>query len=139
MDIKSAISDTESNTFWMWFAFGEILVILSLTIIVVILYKKLRNNNSLAFSDIDKSKLKENIRKSSVNMNDVMDSINHSKMLYRELSRSCHPDRFINTDKQNIADEIFQDISNKKRDYKALLKLKKRAENELNIKFKNNG
>ncbi|MEY8870278.1 hypothetical protein AB9K24_12285 [Meridianimaribacter flavus] len=136
MDIKSAISDTESNTFWMWFAFGEILVILSLTIIVVILYKKLRNNNSLAFSDIDKSKLKENIRKSSVNMNDVMDSINHSKMLYRELSRSCHPDRFINTDKQNIADEIFQDISNKKRDYKALLKLKKRAENELNIKFK---
>ena len=45
-------------------------------------------------------------------MNNLMDSIHNSRNLYKELSKKCHPDRFINDPKQKIAEEIFQDYIN---------------------------
>jgi curved DNA-binding protein CbpA len=69
-------------------------------------------------------------------MNSLMDSINGSKDLYKELSRVCHPDRFTNSDKQKNAEEIFQEISKNKRDFNKLSELKKRVIAELNINLK---
>ena len=40
-------------------------------------------------------------------MNNLMDSMHKSRNLYKELSKKCHPDRFINNPKQKIAEEIF--------------------------------
>ncbi|MCH3884774.1 hypothetical protein [Tenacibaculum aquimarinum] len=69
-------------------------------------------------------------------MDALMNNINSSKLLYKELSRVCHPDRFVNSDKQKIAEEIFKNISKNKRKFKELEILKERAINELKIKFK---
>ncbi|MGR7813784.1 hypothetical protein [Lacinutrix undariae] len=122
-----------------YFTLG-IIAVLELLIIVVLLFFifkiSVRNNKDLEFSDIDKKKLKKESINSGVNMGDLMDNINLSKSLYKQLSKTCHPDRFIGTDKNENAQEIFQEISNHKRDYKKLQELKLRAENELNLKFK---
>ena len=68
-------------------------------------------------------------------MNNLMDSIHNSRNLYKELSKKCHPDRFINDPKQKIAEEIFQEISENERNFEKLSLLKLRAINELNINF----
>ena len=105
---------------WFWIAFLELIIIAFL----ILKFKK--NKRDLAFGDISKQKIK-NKKKSDIDMMNIMDSINGSKKLYKELSRSCHPDLFINSDKQNIAEEIFQNISNNERDYKQLSELKSRV------------
>jgi len=79
--------------------------------------------------------MKEDL-KGSFDMDNLMNSINSSKSLYKELSRLCHPDRFIGDEKQNIAQEIFKEISKSKRDFGKLESLKERAKKELNINFK---
>lgn len=43
----------------------------------------------------------------------------------------CHPDKFVNTSKEKIAEEIFQEISKNKRNYEELVMLKDSAINEL--------
>ena len=68
-------------------------------------------------------------------MNNLMDSIHNSRNLYKELSKKCHPDRFINDPKQKIAEEIFQEISENERNFEKLSLLKQRAINELNLTF----
>ena len=69
-------------------------------------------------------------------MVNLMNSINGSKDLYKQLSRICHPNRYINSDKRQVTEEIFQEISKNKRDYKKLSELKQRAITELNINLK---
>lgn len=69
-----------------------------------------------------------------VDMAAVMDSIHKSGPLYKRLSRKCHPDRFSDPDDQAKANELFQLISQHRRDYAKLLELEKRFESELNLK-----
>jgi hypothetical protein len=122
-------SETTSFSIWFWIALAELLII-------IFLFLMLRKKNSnLKFGDVTKDKMR-NAKKSDIDMNNLMNSINGSKELYKKLSRSCHPDRFINSDKQKIAEEIFQEISKNKRDFKILTELKEKAIIELNIKFK---
>lgn len=68
-------------------------------------------------------------------MGNLMNSINNSSELYKELSRKCHPDRFVNSPDQKLAEEIFQEIARHKRNHEKLIALKERAIAELNIKF----
>jgi curved DNA-binding protein CbpA len=70
----------------------------------------------------------------NADMKNLVNSIAKSRELYKELSRQCHPDRFVNTDLQPTAEDIFQEISRNKRNYKILLALKERAIEKLNIK-----
>lgn len=122
-------AETTSFSISFWIALAELLII-------IFLFFKLRKKNSnLKFGDVTKDKMR-NAKKSDIDMNNLMNSINGSKELYKKLSRSCHPDRFINSDKQKKAEEIFQEISKNKRDYKILTELKEKAIVELNIKFK---
>ncbi|SFJ32649.1 J domain-containing protein [Olleya namhaensis] len=118
-----------SISIWFWVALVQFLVILFL---LIKLKKKQRN---LKFGDISKNSL-NNAKKGEVDMANLMNSISGSKDLYKKLSRVCHPDRFINTDKQNIAEDIFQEISKYKRDFNKLTELKQRAIKELNINLK---
>jgi hypothetical protein len=121
--------NTTELSIWFWIALIELLII------VYLIFKPKKKNSELAFGDLSKKKLR-NSKKSEIDMSNVMNSINSSKTIYKELSRVCHPDRFINSDKQLIAEEIFQDITKNKRDFKKLTELKERAIIELNIKFK---
>jgi hypothetical protein len=121
--------DTTELSIWFCIALIELLII------VYLIFKSKKKKSELAFGDLSKKKIR-NSKKSEIDMSNVMNSINGSKTLYKELSRSCHPDRFVNSDKQLIAEEIFQDITKHKRDFKKLTELKERAIIELNINFK---
>ena len=68
-------------------------------------------------------------------MDNLMSSIHKAKPLYKELTKNCHPDKFVNDARQKIAEEIFQEISNSERDFEKLTMLKIRAVKELNITF----
>lgn len=125
------ITNIDSITFskWFWIALIE------LVIITFLIFKLNKKGGDLKFGDLSKDK-KRTAKKADVDMDNLMNSINGSKDLYKQLSRDCHPDRFINSDKQKIAEVIFQDISKNKRDFKKLTELKERAKIELNINFK---
>ncbi|OBX22199.1 MULTISPECIES: J domain-containing protein [Bizionia] len=129
--VTETISNSDSNSLsiWFWIALAELIII---AFLIITIKKK---QKSLKFADLSKDKIR-NAKKSDIDMDNLMNSINSSKDLYKELSRTCHPDRFINSDKQNIAEEIFQEISKNKRDFKNLTELKQRAITELNINLK---
>lgn len=114
---------------WFWIALVEFIVMAFL----IIKIKKTKKEKPSA--NLSKNKIRD-AKNADVDMNNLLNSINNSRQLYKELSRACHPDRFINSDKQDIAQEIFQEISKNKRDFKILSKLKEQAINDLNIKIK---
>jgi hypothetical protein len=122
-------TDTTAFSIWFWIALVELIVI------AYLIFKPKKKESELAFGDLSKKKIR-NSKKSEIDMSNVMNSINSSKTTYKELSRACHPDRFVNSDKQLIAEEIFQEITKFKRDFKKLTELKERAITELNINFK---
>jgi hypothetical protein len=117
---------TDSIFFWI--------AIIEFFLILFLIWKLNGKKRPSHFSDVPKDKLKK-AKKTEINMANLMDSINGSRELYVELSRVCHPDRFINTDKQEIASEIFKEISKNKRNYEKLLALKEKAITELNVTF----
>lgn len=123
------IIDPNTISIWFWIAIVEFITI------AFLILKLRKRNESLKFGDLSKDKIK-NAKKGDVDMNNLMNSINGSKVLYKELSRSCHPDRFINSDKQKISQEIFQEITKNRRNFKKLEELKEKAKLELNLKFK---
>lgn len=129
--VAETVSTPDSTTYSIWFW----IALIEFAIIAFLLFKLKKKGNDLIFGDLSKDKMR-NAKKSDVDMDNLMNSINGSKDLYKELSRTCHPDRFINSDKQKLAEEIFQDISKHKRDFKKLSELKERAITELNINFK---
>ena len=123
--------EIDTTEFPIWFC----IALIELLIIFYLIFKSRKKKSELAFGDLSKKKIR-NSKKSEIDMSNVMNSINGSKTLYKELSKSCHPDRFVNSDKQLIAEEIFQEISKNKRDFNKLTGLKEKATKELNIKFK---
>ena len=126
---KSNFFDYTINPIWLWISIVEFILLI---ILLIQLRKCLKKDSAL--NNISKDKLK-NAQNAEVDMSNLMDSINKSRDLYKELSRKCHPDKFINSEYQEIANAIFQEISNEQRNYEKLSALKIRAIKELNIKF----
>jgi hypothetical protein len=125
-DIIDTVPSPFYSSIWFWLA------LIQFIIIVILLKKITKNSQGLAFHDAQQKEVFK-AKNASVDMDNVMSSINGSRDLYKQLSRSCHPDKFVNTPMQEKAENIFQEISKNKRNYNALLELKKRAVNELNI------
>lgn len=115
-----------SSSTWFWFSIIEFIVI------IFLLIKVSKKKTELTFSDLPNDKHK-NAKSTAIDMDNLINSINGSRELYKELSKACHPDKFLNSDKRKIAEDIFQEISKDKRNYEKLLALKERAKNELNI------
>jgi hypothetical protein len=65
---------------------------------------------------------------------DLFLDINKSKPLFKELSRKCHPDKFIDPVKKQKAESIYKEITEHKHNYNMLIQLKQRATEELDIK-----
>lgn len=121
-------TDSSNLNIWFWLSIIELLII-------IVLFLKLRKGKeNLTFADLNKENLKKS-KEATIDFGNVMNSINGSAELYKELSRKCHPDRFIDSPLQKLAEEIFQEISKNKRDFEKLLALKERAINELYLKF----
>ncbi len=116
------------HSIWFWFALTELIII------VFLIYKLKSKNKVFELTDLETKHLK-NSKNNKIDMNNLMDSIHNSRNLYKELSKKCHPDRFINDPKHKIAEEIFQEISENERNFEKLSLLKLRAINELNINF----
>ena len=124
------LNNTESNDFNLW-----LLISIAEAVVILILFYK---NKSIKKENFITNNFKElkTAKNAEIDMNDLMDSINSSKALYKKLSRVCHPDKFQDEILKETADKIFQEISRHKRNHKKLLELKLRAENELSINFK---
>lgn len=122
------ISDKSNDiiSYWFWIALFEFFIIL------LFLFNRRKRNKNLEFSGVSKKDIMEDKNK-KIDMGNLMNSINGSKDLYKKLSRACHPDRFINSDKQKIAEKIFQQITKNKRDFKKLEEIKELVKKELNI------
>ena len=110
------------NLFWI------IISILGLSTILFLFFR--RRNKISSFLNDEISDIKK-YRNSNVEMDNLMKNIYESGDLYKELSRKYHPDRFINSPNQHLAQEIFQEITKNKRNVKMLLILKKRAIEQL--------
>ena len=116
------------NSVFFWISILEFIVI----IFLVVRFKSKRNK--LDFSDLERDTV-TSAKSKKIDMNNLMNSINSSRDLYKELSRKCHPDRFINDPKHKMAEEIFQEISRHERNFEKLTLIKTRAINELNVTF----
>ena len=116
------------HSLWFWFSIIELLLI------IYLIYKLKSKSKKVELTDLDTNKIINSIN-IKIDMNNLMNSIHNSRTLYKELSKKCHPDRFINDPKQKKAEEIFQEITKNERNYEKLSLLKLRAENELNINF----
>lgn len=114
-----------TENYWFWIAAVEFGVILFM---IAKSFKKQK-------IPIDRTteELLNNSKKTNVDMGNLMDNINKSKELYKQLSTKCHPDRFIDTELNKKAGDIFQDITRNQRNYSRLLELKEIAQNELHI------
>jgi len=120
IDNNNLVSD-----FWKYSAIGELVII----IILVILYLKPKKNRTTIETELKKA------RKNNVNMDDLMLNINNSRNLYKLLSKNCHPDRFINSTSHSEIELLFQKITENKRNFQELVKLKEIAINTFNIKI----
>ena len=80
------------------------------------------------------AKIKENVMKESIDMSNVINSSFNASRLYDELKKACHPDRFIDENIKEKANILFQQVTQHKRDYKKLLELQERINEELNMK-----
>jgi len=119
---------TVLNSLWFWIAIIELLLI------VLLIYRLKSNQKKDQLSDIEIRSI-INSKNSPIDMDNLMNSIHNSRTLYKELSKKCHPDRFINDPKEKIAEEIFQEITKNERNFEKLTSLKSRAITELNVTF----
>lgn len=70
-------------------------------------------------------------RDATIDMDNLMNSINKAESLFKLLSKKYHPDRFINSDNHPLAEQLFQQITENKRNYQQLVRLQKQAEEHL--------
>jgi hypothetical protein len=110
---------------WMWIAIAEIGVILYL------LFK-----NQLLAKNIISHNFKQDFLNQEVDFNNIINSSFNSSALYDMMKVKCHPDKFADdNEKYILAEEIFQEITKNKMNYKKLLILKDIAKKKLNINF----
>lgn len=125
--VKTIIETSFNNhlflNIWFWLFIMETIILL-----ILLSRKKKREKDTLFQTAINLSKNEE-----KESMNNVVNSIFKSKQLYDELKKKCHPDRFLDKERNAIANELFQELTKNKANYDALRKIKERAVNELKI------
>lgn len=110
--------------FWFWLSIAEALLI------VILLVSRLKRKPKSQMDQIKSQVMSEG----EIDFSNTMMSAFHSKDLYDKLKVKCHPDRFPQDDELNaIANSLFQQIVENKKNYKKLLELKDLAEKQLNI------
>lgn len=124
---EAVVETTFQMNWWL------IVAIIQFIVIAFLFYKN--RKLKLALVDPDKFNELRTAKTSDVDMTDLMNNINTSRDEYKDLSKKCHPDRFLDEEKKQKADELFQEISRHKRNSAKLKELKIRAEKELDIKF----
>lgn len=88
------------------------------------------------FKTSETDKLRDKILNEEIDFGNVVSSSLLAKNLYDELKKICHPDRFLNEQDINKANELFQLVMQNKGDYNKLLSLKEQIYRELPINKK---
>jgi hypothetical protein len=124
---KSIASETnEQINWWLWIAIFEFIFILFL----VIKQKKTPK-------DTLRQKFRNESLEQEIDFNNIINSSFNSKQLYDELKVKCHPDLFPTDKEKNlIAENLFQEITENQNNAKRLIELKEEAKQKLNINFK---
>mgnify|MGYP003462852693 FL=1 len=124
-----AASPTLLQNLWFWIALAEFLLLLAF---ILLQFRKRKHIETEA------ERIKRKVmQEGEIDFGNTLKSAFHAQELYDELKVRCHPDRFpADAEKNRIATEIFQKIVESRNNYKSLLELKARAEQELEIKFK---
>jgi hypothetical protein len=104
-------------------------------IIIVLSVLIKRKRSHLSEEELAQHQKLKDAKRVTIDMNGLVDSINNSKALYKQLSTKCHPDRYTAPDMKIKANAIIQEITQNKNNYAVLLQLKSKAEQELNIQF----
>ena len=78
-------------------------------------------------------KLRDKILNEEIDFGNVVSSSLLAKNLYDELKKICHPDKFLNEQDINKANELFQLVTQNKGDYNKLLSIKEQIYRELPI------
>jgi len=127
-DTLEAINESAASGGSIW----KYVAIAQFVIIAFLAHKLYRKSQKTHFANVNKETVKEAANK-EFDMENVVNSINKAKPLFKELSKKCHPDKFANSDKYESALEIYQKITRNKRNYSKLLELKELAQEQLNI------
>ena len=124
-----AASPTLFHNLWFWIALAEFLLLLAF---ILLQFRKRKHIETEA------ERIKRKVmQEGEIDFGNTLKSAFHAQELYDILKVRCHPDRFpADEEKNRIATEIFQKIVENRNNYKSLLELKARAEQELEIKFK---
>ncbi len=68
-----------------------------------------------------------NYKKADFDVSNLINSINKSKELHKELSKISHPDRYVDQKIKISAEELMKEINLNRNDYNKLLLLKEKA------------
>ena len=116
---------------WFWIAIAEFIAIV---MIIIILFSSRQSKPS------KKQMIRDNVMKEGdVDFGQTIKTafdVKKAQALYDVLKKRCHPDIFSpDAEKVAIADDLFQEITKNKNNYKKLLELKEMAKEKLNINF----
>lgn len=103
-------------------------IIILLVIVFIIIMSILRF--------IKKRKFKNEIfdkENPSLDFNNIINSINNSRDLYKKLISIYHPDRYTSEEDKKIANEISMEITMNKRDYNKLKEIENKSKYKLKI------
>ena len=103
--------------------------LLELVFVVIILIGRLRMMRR------KNAQKREILSSNNIDYDNIIKSSFNSQSLYDSLKKKCHPDRFLDKEKNIIATGIFAKIVENKYNYQELLSIKKEAESKLNIKI----
>ncbi|MCI1720382.1 MAG: hypothetical protein LKM37_05125 [Bacteroidales bacterium] len=116
---------------WFWIAIAEFIAIV---MIIIILFSSRQSKPSKKQMIRDKV-MKEGDVDFGQTIKTAFD-VKKAQALYDVLKKRCHPDIFSpDAEKVAIADDLFQEITKNKNNYKKLLELKEIAKEKLNINF----
>lgn len=116
---------------WFWIAIAEFIAIV---MVIIILFSSRQSKPS------KKQMIRDNVMKEGdVDFGQTIKTafdVKKAQALYDVLKKRCHPDIFSpDAEKVAIADDLFQEITKNKNNYKKLLELKEMAKEKLNINF----
>lgn len=106
-----------------------IVAIVEFAVIVYLLLTRFNISNS------KKAQIKNEVmQEGSIDFSNVLNNAFNSKEIYDDLKKKCHPDRFVDdAEREAIANELFQRITQNQHNIDNLRKLKEEAVQKLGI------
>jgi len=96
-------------------------------LVLLVVFKMIKKNKNDSNQDMLKKAIDDS-KKVSIDMSNIIISINNSRDLYKKLCVKYHPDKFIDENIKKIANDLIAEINSNKTDYKKLLVIENKAE-----------